>query len=368
MPVRRLLGFARALCCLVVYLACLAPRPAMANGLPVRMEAVTTGMVVAADDVPVAILKEELTIDLGLPPRGGMLWDAEARVRAVYRLENRSRERQELEVAFLGWGLGSRRADWQVRLAGKTLAVREHSSPSVAGLTPPWPGLDPFTGERYQPRHSTVGTPQAVFFPLVLEAGERADLEVSYVGRCGYDTQRYVNPLFHFNYLLSPARHWADFGYLEVRVRVPQGVRVASNLPLSYWQGDYVGTFGDLPGEELTVAYISTDGMWFGRYTNRMTVWLAMLVALLTAAGLLRFLGGKAPGWGKIATQLCVLGATAWFLHVNLGKHLLDYPFSMVQPLLRVLVWLAALVYGVRLWRGCPVTGTPAGPDRRISA
>lgn len=359
-----MVGFTSTLCFLAV---CLAPGVARANALPVRKEAVATGMVVAADNVPVAILREELTIHLGLPPRGGGAWDAEARVRAVYRLENRSRERQELEVAFLGWGQGSRTADWQVRLAGKTLPVRDDPSPAVPGFTPPWPGLDPFTGELYRPRHSTVGTPRAVFFPLVLEAGERADLEVSYVGRCGYDARRYVNPVFHFSYLLSPARHWADFGYLEVRVRVPQGVRVASNLPLSYGQGDFVGTFGDLPGEELTVAYVSTDGMWFGRYTNRVTVWLAMLVALLAAAGLLRFLAGKTPGWGRIAAQVCILGATAWFLHVNLAKQLLDYPLNLLQPVLRVVVWLAAFVYGVRLWRGHPAARAPAGPDGGIS-
>lgn len=365
---KRLVGFASVVCLLVVCFACLAPPPAGANALPVRREGLGTGMVVP-EDVPVAILSQKLTIELRLPPRHDWLLHAQAQVQAVYHLENRSGEKQQLDVAFLGWGLGSRSVDWQVRLAGESLPVREDPSTSVLfpGLTSSPRGLDPFTGQTYQPRHAAVDWPRAMFFPVVLEPGQQADLEVSYVAPCGFDSERYVNPVFQYSYLLSPARHWADFGSLEVRVRVPRGVRAASNLPLAFRQGEYVGTFGDLPADELTVACVSRSGMWFGRYTTRGAAGLAMLGALGAAASLLRLLARKTTGRARIAAQCVVLLGTVWFLHVNLARQLLPYPFNLAQPPLMAVVWLVALLYAVRLWRRRPAPHTPVGPTHRSS-
>ena len=58
-----------------------------------------------------------------------------------------------------------------------------------------------------------------------------------------------------FTYLLSPARHWAEFGSLDIIIRTPEPVPyiVRSSLPLREAEERcYTAHFGGLPDGELT--------------------------------------------------------------------------------------------------------------------
>ena len=135
---------------LAAVLACgLGAGTAAANGLPVYRDGVS-GLVVPAGKVPVAVASERLKINLGFPDAGKEEWEARARVFASYELENRSEEKQVFEVAFLGSGQGARTENWDVRLGGKPLAVRQDAARFSAGFLPPPLNLDPFTGQSYQ--------------------------------------------------------------------------------------------------------------------------------------------------------------------------------------------------------------------------
>ena len=58
-----------------------------------------------------------------------------------------------------------------------------------------------------------------------------------------------------FTYLLSPARHWAEFGSLDITIRTPEPVPyiVRSSLPLREAEERcYTAHFDSLPDGELT--------------------------------------------------------------------------------------------------------------------
>ena len=100
---------------------------------------------------------------------------------------------------------------------------------------------------------------------------EKTDLKVSYVHPPSFDRHKYINYIYHFDYLLEPASFWADFGSLTIKFNNPPNWDFASNLEVERLEGsnnDYEGHYQGLPENMLTISLISKEGFWFGHGTS----------------------------------------------------------------------------------------------------
>lgn len=87
-----------------------------------------------------------------------------------------------------------------------------------------------------------------------------------------------------FTYLLSPARHWADFGTLEVEVHTPESAPyvIDSTLPLEQAEeGLYTARLEGLPEEELSFTLYPTPSVTLGDRLSRLADKLPYLVFFL---------------------------------------------------------------------------------------
>ena len=113
-------------------------------------------------------------------------------------------------------------------------------------------------------------------FRLELAPGQTRTVEVRYLHRASEDLQAHVNPTYSFEYLLSPARSWAAFGALRLRVELPAAAELLdSTVPMARdGAGDagggavYRAELSGLPAGELTFSIASTEGLWFGSHSR----------------------------------------------------------------------------------------------------
>lgn len=268
---------------------------ASANGVPLAaFPRPAGGELRPAAQTGIAILHERLTLDLRQEP---------GRITALYSLQNQGRAREQVTVAFLVPEVPGITSPPAVRLNGAPLEAESPGEPVVGEggeLAPYW--LDPFTGERYQPLgHGQGGAGPAWTFPLVLEAGEEAELEVSYRQTPGRDLSRFVAAAHRYDYLLQPARHWSAFGTLEVEVLMPAGRSLQSNIPLQRTGPNrYGASFEGLPEENLSLFLAPGGGSgllgsWWWQRAVRPWLLLGLTFTLALAAGLAGRLTG--PAW-----------------------------------------------------------------------
>jgi hypothetical protein len=64
---------------------------------------------------------------------------------------------------------------------------------------------------------------------------------------------------YNYEYLLSPASLWADFGELDIRINTPYELRGFSLHGMEKVKGGYEGHFDGLPNSELTFSIVQAD-------------------------------------------------------------------------------------------------------------
>jgi hypothetical protein len=257
----------------------------------------------------VFIERERLRIDLR-----PLADDRPARVEAVYRVRNDGPLRA-LELVFVAAALAA--GEHGVWVDGKPVA----STPGAAGSLPPsWrvPGATPaLDGEG--PLAYEVEGEGTLSFRVTLAPG-RHEIRVRYPATASvYVDQDRITAAQQLAYVLAPARDWAGFGGVDVRVELPRGWRAAS-LPALRREGDaLVGSWDRVPADALALTVRPRDPnpapYWAG--------WLALSALglyLMVRSG--RRLGGglgrrgRGPAW---ALLLGVPLSLAWSLAATLG-------------------------------------------------
>jgi hypothetical protein len=82
-------------------------------------------------------------------------------------------------------------------------------------------------------------------------------------------------------YILAPAREWAGFGGLDVRVQLPKGWRFASTLALTRSGDDLTGSFAELPADAIAMTAQAPTSPIVGA----IVFWLSKLLPLACVVG-----------------------------------------------------------------------------------
>jgi hypothetical protein len=151
-----------------------------------------------------------------------------------------------------------------------------------------------------------------LLFHLDFQPGQTRNVTVHYEHHAEADRSAFVNTLYGFDYLLSPARRWAGFGTLDVSVRVPKNVQFRSGPMRFRDEGDTRRlTLRGLPDGEMHFDVMSLDGLWLGM-TEPGGYWAILIVALApTAIGVGAAAGrlwAGASRWRRILLHLFAAG------------------------------------------------------------
>jgi len=283
-------------------LLCLVPAAALANAGPPRMEGDTGGPLLPGKSDQVHVLGEALRFDLSQDL-------SHATVTARYTLANRGPALDDQPFVFVVQDTGDQAeltASWQ----GEPVSVRmewgQFAADELAEMAEAWTTvdvwLDPVTGEPYQDQVWHEPVLRYYLFTLDLPADAEGELVVTYDHRAAWDRTRWAYRVFQYHYLLLPARGWASFGPLKIRVAAPAGSRYyfAGNLDFRQEGGEYVAEYPGLPDENLAFAVMNRSGLFLGP-SPAPYYWLGFAVVLALAAvigvGIGR-LAGRLPGRG----------------------------------------------------------------------
>jgi len=327
------------------------------NGLPVERRGDPLGTVLAIEPTEVSIIGENLSIvfeeEQGyfLPPF------LRARITAVYKMNNPQDRTQVVSLLFVGY----RAEETVAALNGQKINVGEMGTQKLRYYFPDlarmlrsvW--VDPLTGRVTLPPEKTDLEPQAVPLTIELQPGLNR-LEISYLSMLGLEQDKYLNPICHLSYFLQPAKYWASFGNLEITVQLPhERYFFTSSLPLEnrgkgLWQGSFTG----LPQEDLHLSLLSKQGMWFGRYTTKVSLWVGLV--LLTGAAIVnRKTGFFLPKRYKEGLSIALHVIIALYGWNVLTLPFLPAPFNVLVlaqiPILAILlIWsIKEIIMSVRL-------------------
>ena len=212
--------------------------PVEANGLPVTLQHSPSAMIVPNANTGIEVLAEELTFDF----RSSAPSDTLPLVTAKYQLKNRLPKEEQLQIAFLYLEQAN---DLRVTWNGQEIPLTVSGPDFPEGWLPPqglassggieahW--LDPVTGKVYLKKTIFANGLHASLFPLTMAAGSEGVLSVSYhqsSTACDRCNDR-KNRIYHFTYLLSPARYWAAFEDLTIQVIGPKNYSIATEPELA---------------------------------------------------------------------------------------------------------------------------------------
>ncbi len=299
----------------------------------------------------VFIERERLRIDLR-----PLADDRPARVEAVYRVRNDGPART-LDLVFVAAGLAA--GEHGVWVDGEPVA----GAPAAAGALPPsWrvPGATPaLDGDG--PLAYETGGEGTISFRVALGAG-RHEVRVRYPAAASvYVDEDRITAAQQLAYVLAPARDWAGFGGVDVRVDLPRGWRAASEPALRREGNALLGAWDRVPADAiaLTVRPPEPDPApyWAG--------WLvlsALGLYLLVRAG--RRLGAGLGRRGRGAGPALLLGvplAAAWSLAVTLGLAIVpDLVRKAAGPFSNGSYGYGHIFFGVLLFPALLLVGTAA--------
>jgi len=145
-------------------------------------------------------------------------------------------------------------------------------------------------------------------FTLDFAPGQKRVVEVRYPHVASRELAEHVNPSFTYQYLLSPAKSWASFGALRLRVQVPAQTELLSSTIALQRNGDvYQADLTGLPEGELMFEVSSQRGLWLGMSSFSSYLRLvALVLALITVP--LAWFGGRS--WRRARPEK----ATAWMV------------------------------------------------------
>lgn len=248
------------------------------------------------------VLREELIFDL-------FRAIDQAPVTARYEMENRGEALARYPVLFViqdqgRWGERPFSVTWNGQpLQAKILEDGAVASDRVADVKAAWGAMeavyDPIKQEFYTIEFYGGSGLTFIEFPLDLPAGARGTLEVAYEQVAAQDRTRYAHRLYHYHYLLSPAKGWASFGPVTIRIPAPEPKRLffGSNIDFTYVDGEYRAELPGLPAENLAFSVMSRDGIIGDWVTPGPYYGIAFLLLLILA-----WLVGL--GIGRLAAQL----------------------------------------------------------------
>ncbi len=303
----------RTLLLLAALALALLPAGALANAGPPRRAGDTGGPLLPGTSDQVHVLGEELRFDLG-PDLGS------ATVTARYRLANRGPDLEDQRFVFVVQDVGGR-TDLAVSWNGEPVPVRlgmdQLGPEELAEMARAWTSvdqwLDPVTGEPYEAEfYGSDPVLRYYLFSLDMPAGAEGELAVTYDHTAGSDRTRYTYRVHHYSYLLLPARGWASFGPLQIRVAAPAGSRYyfAANLDFRDEGGEYVAEYPGLPEANLTFAVMNRAGLFLGPQPGPYYgLGFALVLVLSAAVGVgIGRLAGRLPR-PALATGVGVLAA-----------------------------------------------------------
>ena len=306
---------------LIAQLSGLGQESALANSAPPRYDGGKSGVLLPGESSQVHVLNESLSFDLAESLSA-------ATVTARYTMENRGEALRDFPVLFViqdrdGYeGERPVTVTWNGQMLPVTLLGEQEAAGAKAEeVRQAWGAMeatfDPVTGAFYtEPFYGTPGL-SYLQFPLNLAAGAGGVLE-TYHHAAAEDRTRYAHRLYHYHYLLSPAKGWASFGPVEIRIKAP-GPKQAffgANLDFTYIDGEYRAELPGLPDENLAFGVMSREGLIGGMVQPGPYYWMAFVI-LLAAAWLV------GQGFGRLAARLRIQ-SRGWVIGIGvLGGALL---------------------------------------------
>jgi hypothetical protein len=253
----------------------LVPRGASANISQYFFEGDRSSILAPGGTTAVRVDHEELSFVLASP--------GVAEVTAVYHLTNASAVVEADDVAFAF--VRGHRWDGDADADART-------SIEVDGAPVPFHATtDPDKDGRW----STVKRPARggvrdlgqrvvlLLFHIDFEPAKTRAVTVRYLQTATEDDYAAVNGTSGFDYLLSPAKHWASFGPLDISVRVlDEGTRFSSPFAFQPTGDTYRVHFATLPEGELHFETTSLAGLWFGM--TKQDDYAAILLAAVSLA------------------------------------------------------------------------------------
>ena len=201
----------------------------------------------AASLAGLRVAREALTIDLRPLARTRL-----AVVEAEYRIVNPGPARV-VPLEFLALGEGVEQAQvWLDEQPVPALALDSLRVPALWRTVDATPALDgqpvPYQAD------ASLQTARGLSFVLTVPPGQHTVRVRYHVWPGSYDAGEHPNRVWQLAYSLAPARLWAGFGQLDVRVVVPPGWDAAASLPLRREGDALVGRFPGVPGDVLAVS------------------------------------------------------------------------------------------------------------------
>lgn len=201
--------------------------------MPVTLQFAPSLMIVPNAETKIEVESEELLFDFRPPSPSESL----PFVTAVYHLKNKLPNDEQLMVAFLYLGKTTNlSAAWN----GKDISINpadvnyplNWSPPNGLEtlLTPENKWFNPTNGEIYSTKIIYPEGTHASLIPLTIQANSGGELAVHFLqsysacDKCNNPSEK----IFHFTYLLSPARYWASFRNLTVTVIGPADYDLSS--------------------------------------------------------------------------------------------------------------------------------------------
>ena len=225
------------------------------------------GALVPRDDTDIRVDSEDLTFDVA-PTL------ASAEVTATYRMTNGATTETRADVAFVMVASADARRDLPGEAPVPSITVDGVPVESRVVTNPDARMLRDWATRSYDAPLSWLT------FPLTMPAGATRTVTVRYTHIAGSDARRAVNPVFTYDYLLSPAKRWAHFGELHIDVRAPADTElVTSSISLIPEKDGYRAALSGLPSGELGFELMSRRGLLFGM-TQPIGYWLILLAAM----------------------------------------------------------------------------------------
>ena len=327
-----------ALVVAVGLLLCSFAGVASANGGPSAMPGDKGGVMLPGATDQVHVTGEVLRFDVADDLKT-------AAVTARYAMENRGGELRDFPVVFV-WQNGHRGGVApSVTWNGQPVASRQLDT---AGLTQlqmqqmarDWFAMetliDPVTGATYQHDQYAMNDLMGyLVFALNMAASSTGTLEVSYTQTAAWDKSRYTHEVLGYQYLLLPAKGWASFGPLVIRVKAPgpDGTFFASTLPLRWEGGEYRGEFPGLPEQNLAFSFMSRKGI-IGRVAKSGPYYWFSFVLVLVGATLAGLGIGRLCGRLRSRAGAITSGVLAGFVVGGVLNLIMVFGFMALIPAL----------------------------------
>ena len=223
-------------CTLALLLVLLTP--ASANSAPTRLGGTGGSALTVDEGCPVTVTAEQLTFDVsGAGDSNGLT----AQVEAVYQMENPTENPLSVQMSF-----------YLEEHRGHMDSLVDVDS-AVSSITADGQSL-PFTIQEVETEDAAVDR-FALTYTVEFPAWGTREVAVAYLSSSYGLREGTTYWTQEFTYLLSPARHWAEFGSLDITIRTPEPAPyiVRSSLPLREAEERcYTAHFDSLPDGELT--------------------------------------------------------------------------------------------------------------------